>query len=115
MQYFNHEGKWVSHEEFLKLKYPEEIATEKATGSYESVKFNDLKKLARGRGITLTNKETKEELLALLVSYDNLKDGDEFQDQIAKYATEEFITENGLENKLKVGDLFFVPKVVSKD
>ena len=116
MQFFKHNGRWVTHEQFLKLRNPkanQELTNQKApdtsNGKYGSTKFSDLKKLAKDRGIKLTNKEKLNDLISLLEQYDKLKDGDKFQDQIAKFATPEFITENNLEDSLKVGDLYFIP------
>lgn len=111
-QLFNHNGKWVTLEQYQKLLNPiEESISEDNSSIYSNIKFNDLKKLAKEKGIKINNTDKAIDIISLLEQYDALKDGDIFQGQITKFATQEFITENELEDSLKVGDLFFVPEV----
>jgi len=116
-QLFNFNGRWVALEEYKKLLNPvnEETSAEDENNltisKYAELKFAELKKIAKERGIKTVNTDKAVDVIALLEQYDNLKDGDVFQNQIAKFATEEMITENGLESDIKVGDLFFIPVV----
>jgi hypothetical protein len=77
--------------------------------AYTGKKFAELKKEAQERGITLEKTAKLVDIVALLEQFDNLKDGDEFQGQIAKITTQEMIDENELE-EVNVGDLVFVDK-----
>lgn len=95
---------YLTEDELIKYKI------ELVGGGYESLKFNDLKKVAKEKGISLSSKDNTEDIIALLNQFDNLQDGDEFQGQIAKIATEEMIKDNELEKELKPGELFFIPK-----
>lgn len=91
------------------------INAEVKGGDYSSMKFADLKKEAKERGIELSNSTKQVEIIALLEQYDNLQDGDEFQGKIAQRATQEMIDENDLADQLEVGDLFFVDKEAIKE
>ena len=82
---------------------------------YANMGYNDLKKEAKERGITFPKETKKEGLVELLNEYDNLKDGDEFQGQIAHIATQEMIDENDLADQVEIGQLFFTEKEESTD
>ncbi len=84
--------------------------TDANKSKYDGVSFADLKKDAKERGIKLTNTLKMVDVVALLEQFDGLKDGDEFQGQIAKLATQEMIDENNLVGKVEVGQLVFIDK-----
>jgi hypothetical protein len=99
---------YLTEEELAKFQIEGDESEKLVT--YADLTFNDLKKTAKEKGITIEKSLKREDILALLEEFDNLKEGDEFQGQIAMIATEEMIKVNELEGQLEVGQMYFAPK-----